>query len=333
MGELRKLVGIRPLFSVGVSVVLQNLRGEWLLQRRSDSGLWGLPGGGLEPGESFVQTAARELEEETGLTGVPLTPMMSLSGPEMRHVYPHGDEVYMVGMAFQGVLSAEKFAEATLGVDGETLELKFFDLSALPILNDDIERYVARRLRAEHGLPELPELASGPAPAPPGGNHLAELRALVGTRPLLTPGANVLVFGDYGELLLLLRHAGTGRWTLPGGSMELGETFAECARRQLLEETGLRAATLEELTFYAGVEYRFTYPHGDVIDHVALLYRAHGVTGNVVPQPEEVLEHRWFPLNALPAPEDLSGPLIVAMLGVASRSERPHIHALPDALR
>ena len=228
MGELRKLVGTRPLFNVGVSVVLQNVQGEWLLQRRSDSGLWGLPGGGLEVGETFEQAAVRELEEETGLTGVPLTQMMSLSGPECRHVYPHGDEVYMVGVAFRGVLSAEKFAEATLGVDGETLELKFFGLNALPTLNDDIERYVARKLRAEAGLPELPELAYTAMASPPGGNHLAELRAIVGTRPLLAPGANVLVFNDRRELLLL-QHAGTGRWTLPGGSMELGETFAECA--------------------------------------------------------------------------------------------------------
>lgn len=169
MGELRKLVGHRPLFSVGVSVVLLNERGEWLLQRRSDSGLWGLPGCGLEPGETFEAAAARELEEETGLTGVPLTEMMSLSGPEMRHVYPHGDEVYMVGMAFRGVLSAEQFAGATLGSDGETLELKFFSLDELPTLSGGIERLMARRLRAEAGLPNLPTLEyRSVLPAPEG---------------------------------------------------------------------------------------------------------------------------------------------------------------------
>lgn len=42
-----------PLFSLGVSALLQNERGGWLLQRRSDSGLWGLPGGGLEPGQPY----------------------------------------------------------------------------------------------------------------------------------------------------------------------------------------------------------------------------------------------------------------------------------------
>ncbi|GGJ80062.1 NUDIX domain-containing protein [Deinococcus aquiradiocola] len=313
MGDLRTLLGPRPLFSVGVSAVLQDDAGGWLLQRRSDNGLWGVPGGGVEPGETFEEAAARELHEETGLTGVTLAPWGTLSGPEMHHVYPNGDEVFLVGRAFRGTLSAAQLSRATLGSDGETLELRVFALDDLPALSGAVERWAARQLRAERGLPARPDLQPVPRAVQAGGNHLAELRAVLGPRPLFAPGANVIVQDDAGRVLLL-RHAGTGRWTLPGGSLELGESLVQGAQRELLEETGLRAAQLEELEFYAGAAYRFTYPHGDVIDNVAVLYRAHGVTGTLTPQVSEVLEAAWFAPPDLPGPDDLSGPLIRAML-------------------
>lgn len=311
MGDLRKVVGPRPLFNVGVSVVLQDDQGRWLLQRRSDSGLWGLPGGGLEPGETFLEAARRELEEETGLKDVPLTPMMSLSGPELYHRYPHGDEVYLVGQAVRAVLGAARFAEATLGTDGETLELRLFGLDQLPVLSGGAEHLVARRLRQEAGLPELPALTNreDQHPPRPSGGHLAELRALMGPRPLFAPGAAVLVRNPAGQLLMM-QQPDSGLWTLPGGVLELGETLEEGARRTLLRQTGLDAAQLEELDFFAGARYRLTTPGGEVTDPVWMLYRAHGVVSR---QP---VEGDWFDLHRLPP---LAGPLVQAMLDRASR--------------
>ncbi|MDX6287798.1 MAG: 8-oxo-dGTP diphosphatase [Frankiales bacterium] len=53
--------------------------------------------------------------------------------------------------------------------------------------------------------------------------------------------AGAVVRGDTGQLLLILRaqDPARGRWSLPGGRVEAGETAAEAAAREVREETGL----------------------------------------------------------------------------------------------
>lgn len=57
---------IGPLSS-GEAVVISD--GKLLLVRRTDDGLWALPGGITDPGETAAETARRELWEEAGITG------------------------------------------------------------------------------------------------------------------------------------------------------------------------------------------------------------------------------------------------------------------------
>lgn len=63
------------------------------------------------------------------------------------------------------------------------------------------------------------------------------LRQYVGHQPIILPGSVVIILNEQKEVLLQKRHDGT--WGLPGGLMDLGESFEEVAKREVFEETGL----------------------------------------------------------------------------------------------
>ncbi len=129
--------------------------------------------------------------------------------------------------------------------------------------------------------------------------YMQELRALVGSRPLIAVGADVIVVRGEGEVLLQLRRDGR-YWSLPGGALEPGESLEDAARRELREETGLVARELLLLTVCSGSEYDHTYPNGDRIHNVVAIYLALGVDGELCPDPEEGLKVRYFSTGALP---------------------------------
>ena len=79
--QLRQHVGSRVVLMPGAQVLAVDSADRVLLQRSRDSGLWELPAGAAEPGDSFRSAAARELLEETGLVvaEADLVPFASLS--------------------------------------------------------------------------------------------------------------------------------------------------------------------------------------------------------------------------------------------------------------
>lgn len=96
VAELRALVGTRPLILPGTSVLILNPAGQVLLVERTDVDGWGLPGGLMEPGESFEEVGRREVREELGIEMGPMSLLEVFSGPEMYFRYDHGDEIYNV---------------------------------------------------------------------------------------------------------------------------------------------------------------------------------------------------------------------------------------------
>ncbi len=126
--EMRKLIGHRPLVVVGAAVLLTDEQERLLLIHRTDNGCWGIPGGGLEPGESLEETARRETREEIGLELGQLTLFNVFSGPQLFYRYPNGDEVINVSVVYRAQIS-----QAILQLDpAEHDQARFFELSALP---------------------------------------------------------------------------------------------------------------------------------------------------------------------------------------------------------
>lgn len=119
----------RTRVRVGVAVVVRDQRGWILLERRRDCGLWGLPGGRIEPGESVADAAVREAYEETGLTVAVQRLVGVYSDPRGRIVtYPdNGDVVHLVD-----ILIEARVVSGMLLCSTESLEVQFFDPGALP---------------------------------------------------------------------------------------------------------------------------------------------------------------------------------------------------------
>ena len=111
--------------------------------------------------------------------------------------------------------------------------------------------------------------------------------------PRVGVGAVVL---DGDRVLLVQRGGATlaGKWSIPGGLVELGETTAEAARREVAEECGLQI----ELVDVAGVldrvvrdaEGRVRY-HWVLVDYLAI------ARGGTLCAGDDAADARWVPIS------------------------------------
>ena len=125
--ELRSKIGHMAIFSPVVTLIVYK-DGKILLQKREDNGCWAIHGGGIEPGEKYIDALKREIKEELNI--IPKNPILLgiYSGEELFNTYPNGDKVYVLNHVF---FCDEYDGEINFN-DGEVKELKWFDLKELP---------------------------------------------------------------------------------------------------------------------------------------------------------------------------------------------------------
>ena len=135
-------------FSAG-GVLVRRLRGRWWLAairpRGKAEGVWALPKGLIDPGESGAESALREVAEETGLTG-------RLEGKlgDVRYVYTRrGERVFKVVSFFLLRYTRGRIGELPPGMELEVAEARWLPLDDAPrLLAYGGEREMAKKAAA-----------------------------------------------------------------------------------------------------------------------------------------------------------------------------------------
>ena len=137
-------------------------------------------------------------------------------------------------------------------------------------------------------------------------NYIMDLRAVVGHRPLLQVGASVIVVDSENRILLQLR-SDNHCWGYAGGAVELDEVVEDAAKRELFEETGLIAESLELFGVFSGKDTHYVYPNGDEVSNIDIVYVCRQYTGTLKCQAGEVDDLRFFRVDEIP--DNISKPL------------------------
>ena len=128
--QLRAHIGHDLVMMPSVAALVRNEAGHVLFQRRADDGLWSLPSGAIDPGETPSQAVVREVLEETGLIVQPTRIAAVLGGPAYRLEYPNRDVVEYTVIVFE----CRTLGGELGGLDGESLELCYRSAADRPPL-------------------------------------------------------------------------------------------------------------------------------------------------------------------------------------------------------
>ncbi len=117
-------------------------------------------------------------------------------------------------------------------------------------------------------------------------------------RPMVSVDAVVFGFFKNKAKLLLVNRGNEpfkGKWSLPGGFVEIGEGLEDAVGRELAEETGLANVALEQMRTYGNVGRD---PRGRQITIVYMGIATEGL--NKIKAGDDAAEAQWFDIEKLP---------------------------------
>ena len=115
----------------------------------------------------------------------------------------------------------------------------------------------------------------------------------VGKNGAIRASSLTAVFHGERDKILLTRRSDNGRWCLPGGGIEPGESAAEAAIREVREEVGLEVRIKRLVGVYSSPDNLLEYLDGCRVQYVALLFEAEAIGGELALS-DEVTENAYF---------------------------------------
>jgi ADP-ribose pyrophosphatase YjhB (NUDIX family) len=133
--------------------------------------------------------------------------------------------------------------------------------------------------------------------------------------------AGGLVFNEKNELLMIFRH---GKWDLPKGKLNAGESIENCAVREVEEETGVTNIQLKKLIGKTYHEYFDKWVEADVIKEICWYLMKVTDSKVLTPQTEEDIEEViWADERMIEQCLENTYPNIIEIIKILSNSSKP----------
>jgi len=213
------------------TVIFARYKDQWLYCRHKDRDVFETPGGGIEPGETPLECASRELREETGAVKFSIFPAFDYS-VYADTGFSHG-QVFYADIKELGELSAEFEMTEVRGFTTIPDKMRFPQI--LPVLYAQMYKWLGRDKLESEFWDVFDENRN-----PTGRLHRR-------TDPMQSGDfhtvVRIWVMNKKGEFLITRRAFNKlwapGLWEIPGGSVQAGEESLAAAVREISEECGL----------------------------------------------------------------------------------------------
>lgn len=138
----------------------------------------------------------------------------------------------------------------------------------------------------------------------------------------LVVGGSAVVANEHHEILLQ-RRSDNSLWALPGGKMDIGETFAECVCRETQEETGITVEPIDIVGIYSDPKHVFAYDDGEVRQQFNICLHCRPIGGELATSAES-LQVGWFHPNQIET-LDMHPSIRLRIHHFMERREKPYL--------